>query len=182
MSSNSYELLSYIARYWFALLMVLIVWRAWRAIVRDNRKEKLLRAWEGGAGCVGELVLVDDDTKRRRGAQERFLVPQEAVIGSSAKADIRLRGPGIRRKHVYMTYRPGGMALHAARKAELDIRPDENGEMILRDGQKLKIGRYTLMMVFFDAADAQRSPRRAPKPRQILPEDVSEDEFEDVWD
>ena len=182
MSGESYELLSYIARYWFSLLAALVVWRAWRAVVRDNRKEKLLRAWEGGAGCVGEMVLVDDGSKRRRAQPPRFLVPQEAVIGSGAKADIRLRGPGIRRRHVYMTYRPGEMALHAARGAEIEARTDENGDTVLRDGDKLKIGRYTLMMVFFDAEDARPARKRAAKPKQPRERTAPEDEFDDVWE
>ena len=43
MSKETYELLALIARYWFAALALLIVWRGWRAAVQDNRKARTLR-------------------------------------------------------------------------------------------------------------------------------------------
>ena len=182
MNRESYELLAYIARYWFALLAALVVWRAWRATVRDNRKDRTLRDWEGGAGCVGELVLTNGGSSRRRAQMTRFPVPQEGVIGYGARADIRLRGRGIRRKHIYMTYSPGLMTLHPVGKAEFDAPTMDDGTRGLRDGDRLKVGDSTLMMVFFDTADARPSDRKITRPRQVLPEDVSEDEFEDVWE
>lgn len=181
MNRDSYELLAYIARYWFAFLGLLVAFRAWKAAIRDNRKEQVLRAWEGGQGCVGELVVVSGGS-RRRGREGRFLVPQEAVLGSGSKADIQLHGRGIRKKHIFMTYRPGEMTLHPIRKATYTSPRDEDGIDVLRDGDKLQVGKYTLMMVFFDVADARPSDRKSVKPKQILPEDYSEDEFEDVWE
>ena len=184
MSHETYELLALMGRYWFAGLALLIVLRGWLACVMDNRKARLLRDWEGGAGCVGELVLTDDGTKRKRKKQVKWQVPAEAVLGSGGAADIRLRGADIKKKHIFMTYRPGEMVLHAIKGAPFKARALDDGTQVLRDGDTLRVGKMKLMMVFFDTADAAREapdkPRR--KPAQVLPEDASDDEFEDVWE
>ena len=184
MSGETYELLALIGRYWFALLALIVVLRGWQACVQDNRKARLLRDWEGGAGCVGELVLIDDGTKRRREKQVTWQVPAEALLGSGGAADIRLRGADIQKKHIFMTYRNGEMVLHPVKNAAFKARTLKDGTQVLRDGDTLRVGKMELMMVFFDAADAAREaggkPRR--KPAQILPEDASDDEFEDVWE
>ena len=184
MNQSTYELLALAARYWFALLAVVIVFRGWRACVQDNRKARTLRDWAGGAGCVGELVLVSDGTRRKRKKPVTFQVPAEAVLGSGRTADIRLRGRDIRKRHIFMTYRPGEMVLHAVKEAPFEARHLADGTQVLRDGDTLRVGQMTLGMVFFDAEDAEREAAAKPrrKPAQILPEDVSDDEFEDVWE
>ena len=181
LNRESYELLAYIARYWFAFLGILVAFRAWKAAIRDNRKEQVLRAWEGGQGCVGELVVVSTGG-RRRARPERYLVPQEAVLGSGSRADIQIHGRGIRRKHIFMTYRPGEMVLHPVGKAAYTARKGDDGEDVLRSGDRLQVGRYTLKMVFFDAADARMARRGGAKPAKAAPRRSAEDEFEGVWD
>ena len=83
-----------------------------------------------------------------------------------------------------MTYRPGEMVLHPVKGAAFEARQLADGTFVLRDGDTLRLGKMKLMMVFFDAEDAERDapsrPRR--KPAQILPEDASDEEFEDVWE
>ena len=184
MSREVYELLALMGRYWFALLALVVVLRGWQACVQDNRKARLLRDWEGGAGCVGELVLTDDGTRRKRKKQVKWEVPAEALLGSGGAADIRLRGADIKKKHIFMTYRPGEMVLHAINGAPFKARTLKDGTQVLRDGDTLRVGKMKLMMVFFSTADAEREapgrPRR--KPAQVLPEDASDDEFEDVWE
>jgi len=184
MSRETYELLALVARYWFAVLALAVVFRGWLACIQDNRKARLLREWEGGAGCVGELVLTDDGTRRRRKKPVKWQVPAEAVLGSGAAADIRLRGRDIRKRHIFMTYRPGEMVLHSVNGAPFEGRGLPDGTQVLRDGDTLRVGKMKLMMVFFDAEDAEREaagkPRR--KAAQVLPEDASDDEFEDVWE
>ncbi|MBO4298113.1 MAG: hypothetical protein J5998_04880 [Clostridia bacterium] len=184
MSKDTYELLALIGRYWFAALALLIVLRGWRACVQDNRTAKILRDWAGGAGCVGELVLTDDGTKRKRKKPVKWQVPAEAVLGSGGAADIRLRGRDIKKRHIFMTHRPGEMVLHAVNGAPFEARSLKDGTQVLRDGDTLSVGGMKLMMVFFDAEDAAREAPARPrkKPAQVLPEDASDDEFEDVWE
>ena len=66
MSTDLYELIAYAARYWFALLAVLVAFYGWRACVTDNRRARILRYQAHGAGCVGELVMLDDGTKKKK--------------------------------------------------------------------------------------------------------------------
>lgn len=184
MSRETYELLALAARYWFAALAVLIAFRGWRACVQDNRRARRLRDWQGGAGCVGELVLVDDGTRRRRRKPQTWLVPAEAVLGSGRAADIRLRSRDIQKRHIFMTYRPGEMVLHPVNGSQFQAQWLTDGTQVLRDGDTLRVGPMRLTMVFFDAADAARKGPVKPRKRaaQVLPEDVSDDEFVDVWE
>ena len=48
----------------------------------------------------------------------------------------------------------------------------------------MQIGALRMTLVFFNAEDAaaDESGARQPKVAQVLPEDVSDDEFEDVWE
>ena len=59
-----------------------------------------------------------------------------------------------------------------------------DGTRVLRDGDALRVGKMKLTMVFFDAEAAARKAPVKPRKKaaQILPEDVSDDEFEDVWE
>ena len=80
MSEGAYELLALAARYWFVLLIALIVARGWHACVTDNRRGKLLRGKNGDASCVGELLVIrDEDHGRLEG--KRFPVPAEGMLG-----------------------------------------------------------------------------------------------------
>ncbi len=184
MRGDLYELVAYAARYWFALLAVLVVFYGWRACVKDNRRARILRSQARGTGCVGELVLLEDGTKKKRKRPEHYQFGAEAVIGSGSAADVRIRAHDVRKKHIFMTYRCGEMVLHAIDGAEFDAPMAPTGEMVLRDGDMLIIGRLKLTLVFFNAEDAAPDEAgNAPiKAAQVLPEDVSDDEFEDVWE
>lgn len=184
MRGDLYELIAYAARYWFALLAVLVVFYGWRACVKDNRRARILRSWARGTGCVGELVLLSDGSKRKNKKPERFQFGAEAVIGSGRAADVRIRAHDVRKRHIFMTYRRGEMVLHAIDGAEFDSPVTQAGECVLRDGDTLQIGRLTLTLVFFNAEDAapDETDGAPHKVAQVLPEDVSDDEFEDVWE
>ncbi len=83
-----------------------------------------------------------------------------------------------------MTRRGGEMVLHGAKGAPFEAHRLADGTQVLRDGDTLRIGKMKLTMVFFDVDDAAREAPVRPrkKPAQILPEDASDDEFEDVWE
>ena len=63
MSEGAYELLALAARYWFVLLIALIVARGWHACVTDNRRGKLLRRADFSAPRTqdGRFILCDGD-------------------------------------------------------------------------------------------------------------------------
>ena len=97
---------------------------------------------------------------------------------------MRIRARDVKKRHIFMTYRPGEMVLHAVDGAPFTSPVNREGEHILRDGDELQIGALRMTLVFFNAEDAaaDESGARQPKVAQVLPEDVSDDEFEDVWE
>ena len=185
MSTDLYELIAYAARYWFAFLAVLVAFYGWRACVTDNRRARILRYQAHGAGCVGELVMLDDGAKKKKNKKpECYQFGAEAVIGSGRTADVRIRARDVKKRHIFMTYRPGVMVLHAVDGAPFTSPVNKEGEHILRDGDELQIGALRMTLVFFNAEDAAVDENGASQPKvaQVLPEDVSDDEFEDVWE
>lgn len=179
MNSETYEILALAARYWFILLAALLVLKAWRATVRDNRNAKILRDWAGGAGCVGELVVLEDGKKQKkkslRGA--RFPVPLEGLIGSGGTADIRIRHQDVRSKHAWFHYQPGRIVLNRAGRAQISCPMSPDGKLVLRDGDQLEIGRLKLVMVFYDLSDAA-----VEKPAARPDDDQEENIEENFWE
>ena len=132
MSQSVYELIALAARYVFAGLMLLIVARAWRITIVDSRRAATLRRMSPQTGLSGELVVLEGDEKARRGM--RYPVIREGMIGSSRRADIRIRHSSVRRRHAWFQLTPEGLSLRAhagARGAgEVDCNDTGVGEVI----------------------------------------------------
>jgi len=97
MNGNLYELIAIGARYLFAAIMVIIVIRAWKITIIDSRRAGRLRRLSPETGVCGEFLVMTGSGKVRDGM--RFPVIREGLIGSSRKADIRLRSRDIHRTH-----------------------------------------------------------------------------------
>ena len=107
MTQNLYEIVALGARYVFAGLMLLIVLRAWRITLVDSRRASTLRHLSPQTGISGELVVLEGDGKARRGM--RYPVIREGMIGTSRRADIRVRHSSIRRRHAYFQLTEEGL-------------------------------------------------------------------------
>ena len=187
MSSETYEILALAARYWFLLLAGLIVLRGLANSRNENRRERNLREEIGAAGCIGELVVLEDGVKNRkkslRGA--RFPVPEEGLIGSGRMADIRIRHTDMKRRHVMFSYRPGRLLLRPVGRSEIECPREADGSMVLRDDERLMIGSLEMLMVFYDVKDAAEAPKeeRRQRPAKKKEEDEYEDPFEEnFWE
>ena len=209
MSKNLYELIALGARYLFAALMVLIVARAWRITIVDSRRAKTLRRLSPETGIIGEMVVMDGDEKARRGM--RYPVIREGMIGSSRRADIRIRHSSVRRRHAWFQFTAEGLCLRAHAGAPMRIAGRKAApELVLSDGDVFDIGRVRLMLVLSVQAEEARedAPRRMarsgedgdalfdpdggadgrrPDPGQLFREHpllthVQEDGPEDEWD
>ena len=167
MSQNLYEIVALGARYVFAALMVLIVARAWRITIVDSRKAKTLRRISPETGLSGELIVMAGDEKARRGM--RYPVIREGMIGSSRRADIRIRHSSVRRRHAWFQLTPEGLSLRAHAGAPLrDGRGRQVKELTLKDGDMVGIGRVQLLLVLTDAPgeiEEARPPRRPVRRR-----------------
>lgn len=172
MSEGVYELLALAARYWFVLLIVVIVARAWRAAVVDNRAAKALRDWSGEANCVGEL-LVESGPDKLEG--KRFSIPEEGLLGKGRMADVRIRAREVDRRHLWFQYADGYLTVKPLGKSVIAAPRTADGRFVLCDGDRMKIGSLSLMLVLYDTRDLTNTPeppavlrkgRKAKKPAQ----------------
>lgn len=117
MEDTAYTLLSLGMRYWFLLLMILTLARAFFLMWQDRRGYHRALRHLPDAGLVGEVV--DMDTGKSQP------LPREGLIGSGRSCDIRLGG--LRRRELEFVFRNGlGLKLiplHRRHYALLDGRP-----------------------------------------------------------
>lgn len=160
MSSDAYELIALTARYIFAALMLLIVFRAARGALVDSRRASRLRRLSPMTGVCGEFVALDGGQRVRRGM--RFPVIREGAIGSSRRADVRIRDASVRRRHALFQLADDG--LHVRSHAGARLR-DRDGravrELTLSDGDEIVIGGVPLLLVL-NVPDAPRRVHPAP--------------------
>lgn len=155
MSESLYELIALSARYVFAALMVLIVARAWRLTIIDSRRAKALRRMSPETGICGELVVTRGDERAKRGM--KYPVIREGMIGTSRRADIRIRHSSVRRRHAYFQLTPEGLNIRVHAGA-----PMRNGlgkairEITLDDGGTISIGDVQLLLVLTEAPEPER--------------------------
>ena len=171
-----YELISLIARYWFALLIVLFVARAWRITIVDNRRARTLRSIATSTGQLGEMVVTKGSGKARRGM--KYPILQEGMIGASARADIRIRAVGVKKRHAHFKLRPDGLLLTAIGDSPLAFADGNKGKKLLAtDGDTLVIGSVHLLVVLFDGQTDQVHDRvNAP----AQPERYDQYDFDDI--
>ncbi len=172
MSQDIYELLALGARYVFAALMVLIVLRAWRITLVDSRRADTLRRMSPQTGLSGELVVLEGSEKARRGM--RYPVIREGMIGSSRRADIRIRHSSVRRRHAYFQLAEEGLSLRSHAGASLRDGEDQPARaLLLGDGDEFSVGNVRLLLVLTAAPEPthRRHERRGAVP---------EDDYDDV--
>lgn len=181
MSGSMYELIAIAARYLFAALMVLIVIRAWKITLVDARRAAVLRRLSPETGVCGEFLIMTGGGKVREGM--RFPVIREGMIGSAAKADIRLRASGIHRSHAYFELTKNGLRVRTHANARLyNARGESKREVMLGDGAKITVGSIEMMLILTVSVDAPAedsrevlfdipddSPSLAPRPVRPAP-------------
>ena len=177
MSRGLYEIIALGGRYVFAALMVLIVLRAWRITLVDSRRAATLRRMSPQTGLSGELVVIEGDGKARRGM--RYPVIREGMIGSSRRADIRIRHASVRRRHAYFQLAKDGLKVRAHAGAPLRDGHGRPAKAItLPDGAEIVIGRVRLLLVLSEAPEPAR--RRRPDRHDDARADALNDELFDA--
>ena len=161
MSNEVYEVLALAARYLFTILMLVIVLRAWKITIVDNRRARKLRQFAPETGLSGELVVLEGGEKAREGM--RYPVISEGMIGSSRKADIRIRHSSIEPIHAYFELTEDGLKLRAHGGAPMsESWEDPVRRLLLRDGDVVELGNVQLLLVLTDARGGSRIA--APEP------------------
>jgi len=159
MNSNLYELISIGARYVFALIMLVIVIRAWKITIVDSRRANRLRRLSPETGVCGEFLVMTGSGKVREGM--RFPVIREGLIGSSRKADIRLRCPAVHRSHAFFELTQKGLRLRAQGRSRMySANGSSRKELLLGDGGRLTIGHVELMLILTEGTSTGAEPER----------------------
>ena len=179
MGANAYEVLALAMRYVFAALMLLIVLRAWRITVVDSRRAGKLRRLSPETGIIGEMLVVDGSERARPGMH--YPVTLEGAIGSARRSDIRIRHSSVRTRHALYQMTDDGLFVrsHAgARMRDGFGRPAK--ELLLHDGEILRVGSVALMLVLTDADSApEEINRRILRRRRPENAEAEDEAFDD---
>ncbi|MEG0767435.1 MAG: hypothetical protein RR482_06935, partial [Clostridia bacterium] len=86
MPAKGYEALSLIGRYWFALLGVIIVWRAGCWIRKDASLRRRVLRQLPDAGYIGEFVVLSAESSLQAG--DCLPIAYEGSLGSARSCDV----------------------------------------------------------------------------------------------
>ena len=152
LTANAYELLALAMRYVFAALILLIVARAWFGASVDSQRAARLRRLSPDTGIIGELLVTDGGERARTGM--RYPLTLEGTIGSSRRADIRVRHHSVRGRHAIYQMTDEGLYVRGhANKRVGDGDGNFARELLLRDGEVLRVGGVALMLVLTDGGN-----------------------------
>lgn len=133
--------------------MLLIVARAWKITIVDSRRAASLRRLSPETGVCGEFLVVRGHGRAKEGM--RYPVIREGLVGSSRKADIRLRSSSVRRVHAFFEITPKGLRLRAQRGARMfNARGNARRELLLGDGSRITFGQVELLLILTEAVGA----------------------------
>lgn len=180
MSANAYEILALAMRYVFAGLMVLIVLRAWRISMVDSRRATKLRRLSPDTGIIGEMLVVNGSERARPGMH--YPVTLEGTIGSNRRADIRVRHSTVRGRHAIYQMTDEGLFVRGHANARIRDKFGRGArELMLQDGDILRIGDVALMLVLTDGgSEPEEMNRRVLRRRMRSRQEMSDDEdFDD---
>ena len=159
MSANAYEILALAMRYVFAALMVLIVLRAWRISVIDSRRATKLRRLSPDTGIIGEMLVVNGSERARPGMH--YPVTLEGTIGSARRSDIRVRHSTVRARHAIYQMTEEGLFVRGHANARIRDKFGRGAkELMLQDGDILRIGDVALMLVLTDGGSEPEEMNR----------------------
>lgn len=159
-----YEVVAQAARYWFAFLMLVIVWRSYRWFRRDRRQRKKRLRLLPDAGFVGELVVL-------RGGEELHVgtalpLPREGMLGFLRTCDVCVPVEGVGKRHLWFRFdEDSGLLvepLHGMKiTADGETRTGRKDPLFLHHGSRLTVGEAVLRMRLF-AGFEDAASLRAP--------------------
>lgn len=177
MPSEIYELVAQAARYWFLLLMALIVWRSYRWYRRDKRQAKKRLKLLPDAGYVGEMVVIEGGEALKRG--QALPVPREGTLGTLRTNDLCIPAQGVAKKHLWFRFDEGqGLMVEPMRgcAASVDGEPfmSRRAPLYMAHGSRLRVGEAELRLRLFAGFEstgyaARREGAEEPPPQRQDP-------------
>lgn len=161
MPEKLYEMISLAARYWFALLGVIIVWQSFRWLRRDRREKHRRLRQLPDAGMIGEMVVLQGSDDLPEGTT--MPIPREGTLGYLRTCDVVVPVSGVRHQHCDFTFVPGKGLLIFPRPrcaAEVDGEPilrRRDGKMHpMQHGSRLQVGDALLRLRVFVGLEVER--------------------------
>ena len=157
MQESVYEVIALGARYWFAFLGVMIVWRAFKWLRKDRRaKHRRLRQLPD-AGMIGEMVVLQGSDELPEGLA--IPVPREGTLGFLRTCDVVVPVDGVRKLHLDFAFQDGkGLLLFPLRGCPAAV---DGTELIRRKskkhpmhhGSRLQVGQAVLRLRLFEGLE-----------------------------
>lgn len=198
MDKSLYELIAYIARYWFALLMFVILWRAVHWLRFNANRNALVKSMLPDAGFIGEWVVLHGGDQLRNGAQvqhnaqphddsqlensasQGYAVTLSATrdgwIGSGRTCDVRIHAKGIPKRVARFYLRPDGLHLLPQKAGLIEVDGAQVlQEAIMRHGATLSVRDITIQLRLFAGillageTPLQQQPQRTESQKRMEP-------------
>lgn len=169
MPENIYEILALTARYWFALLGIMIVWRAFGWLRKDRRAKHRRLKHLPDAGMIGEMVVLQGSDELPEGST--ISLPRSGVMGFLRTCDVTLPVSGVAGKHVDFVFQDGkGLILFPFHRQvcymddiELTHR-SKTKKYPMVHGSRLQLGEAVLRLRLFAGLDTEYRPSYTYEP------------------
>jgi hypothetical protein len=183
--AQAYEIVALGARYWFAFLGVVIVWRSFMWLRKDARQRRKRLRQLPDAGLVGELVVLAGSDMLPPGTV--IPLPREGTLGSLRSCDVSIPCSGVASRHGDFRFEEGvGLIITPAPHLSVVVdggEPEpEQREWVMHHGSRLVIGDALLRMRLFMGLETARSAAFQQEPAVLeLPPELaaSEPEWQD---
>jgi hypothetical protein len=183
--SPFYEVLAYIARYWFALLALLVLFGAVRWL--RTEQARTARARRGGQALpapaeepIGEWLVLESG-KARLSEGTALITPREGWLGGARRCAVRLPGRGMPARAARFALQADGLRMVPRRAGMIAVDGQSvRREAVLRHGAMLAIGDTVLQLsLFAGVIDPPKKPkRRKKKSKEALPPELPEERAE----
>lgn len=148
MDKQLYELIAYIARYWFALLMLVIIWRAVHWLRFNANRNALVKSMLPDAGFIGEWVVLRGEGQVHSGTT--LSATRDGWIGSGRTCDVRIHAKGIPKRVARFYLRTDGLHLLPQKMGLIEVDGTQvQQEAIMRHGATMTIGDITIQLRLF---------------------------------
>ena len=146
MNPGTYEKAAVLLRYVFAAFGVFIALRSVYMCLKDGMRASKLSDSADKYGAVALLSVLPAD---KRGRAQEIPIGRNALVGSGARSDVRIRGMGLKSRHFDYEIRSSKMyisPLRADSVSYLGKRSDEDvsGTLVIAPGERILAGKASI--------------------------------------
>lgn len=164
-----YSVIAYIARYWFAFLAVIILWRAIAWLQKDAGQKARAKSRLPDAGHIGEWAVLESPGEMPVGTV--IAATRDGWMGSARGSDVRIRGEGVPARAARFYLRWDGLHLQPQDKSAIAVDGEPvHSRAVLRHGATVTIaGTVTIQLRLFAGILLEGETiirRNKPQPQQ----------------